>query len=56
MTAETGLPMAAPSFVRKSICYTGSMWILMRKSKSQRSVQALAWCSLQGLGGSLTKR
>ena len=56
MTAETGLPMAAPSFVRKSIRYTGSMWILMRKSKSWRSVQALAWCGLQGLGRSLTKR
>ena len=56
MTAETGLPMAAPSFVRKSIRYTGSMWILIRKSKSRRSVQALAWCGLQGFGRSLTKR
>ena len=37
---------------RKSIRYTESMWISIRRSKGQRSVQALAWCSLQGLGRS----
>ena len=39
-------------FARKSIRYTGSMWISIRSSKGQRSVEALAWCSLQGLGRS----
>ena len=28
------------------------MWISTRRSKVQRSVQALAWCGLQGLGRS----